>query len=313
MKEEIFISGRNLPNIDPHLHIWHWPIALDLFMGGLAAGILFFAAYYTITGKEKEMPNGLKWSVIVAPFAIIIALICLFFDLKHKLYFWQLYTTFRPESPMSFGSWVLLFITPLSFLWAASYVKELIPSWNWKPAFLNEWLDRFSKLRGLTAWPLLILAVSLGIYTGILLSAFNARPLWNTSLLGPMFLVYGMTTGAALILWFTKEAGQQKLFSKILLALIAIDIFFIIHLFMGFLAGPAVQVEAAELFITGEYALPFWGFVVLLGLLIPALMELLYLRGFKVPATIPVALILIGGFLFRYLLVEAGEMTRYLY
>ena len=39
MQEEIFISGRNIPKIDPNLEIWHFPIALYLFLGGLAAGI----------------------------------------------------------------------------------------------------------------------------------------------------------------------------------------------------------------------------------------------------------------------------------
>ncbi len=51
MKEELFVSGRNIPHIDPNLNIWHWPIGLYLFLGGLAAGILFFSSIYTILGK----------------------------------------------------------------------------------------------------------------------------------------------------------------------------------------------------------------------------------------------------------------------
>ena len=54
MNEELIISGRNIPGIDPHLHVWHWPIALDLFMGGLAAGILFFTAWYVIADKPMR-------------------------------------------------------------------------------------------------------------------------------------------------------------------------------------------------------------------------------------------------------------------
>lgn len=54
MKEEFFVSGRNIPNIDPSLHIWHWQIPAYLFLGGLAAGILFFAGLYTVLGKEKR-------------------------------------------------------------------------------------------------------------------------------------------------------------------------------------------------------------------------------------------------------------------
>ncbi|MCK7535185.1 MAG: hypothetical protein MZV63_31475 [Marinilabiliales bacterium] len=53
MKEEIIISGRMNPMVDPHLHIWHWPIPLYLFLGGLAAGVLFFAALYYHHGQGK--------------------------------------------------------------------------------------------------------------------------------------------------------------------------------------------------------------------------------------------------------------------
>src|SRR5210317_669182 len=129
MKEELIISGRMNPNIDPVLHIWHWHIPVYLFLGGLAAGILFFAALYTIMGREKEMPTAVKWATFLVPPALVLGLMALFFDLKHQLYFWQLYTTVRIESPMSWGAWVLMFITPLSMLWAASYIKEAIPTW----------------------------------------------------------------------------------------------------------------------------------------------------------------------------------------
>ena len=32
MQEEIFISGRNIPHIDPSLEVWHFPISLYLFL-----------------------------------------------------------------------------------------------------------------------------------------------------------------------------------------------------------------------------------------------------------------------------------------
>jgi formate-dependent nitrite reductase membrane component NrfD len=47
MREEIIVSGRMNHLIDPQLHIWHWHIPLYLFLGGLAAGILFFAARFS--------------------------------------------------------------------------------------------------------------------------------------------------------------------------------------------------------------------------------------------------------------------------
>lgn len=313
MKEELFVSGRNIPNIDPVLNIWHWQIPIYLFLGGLAAGILIFASVFTILGKEEKMQATVKKAPMIVPFALMIGLFMLFLDLKHKLWFWQLYTTVRYQSPMSWGAWVLMAITPLSILWAASYVRELFPKWNWKYSILKKLEKLVIANRKLIAWPMGVLGVILGIYTGILLSAFNARPLWNTSILGPLFLVSGMSTGAASIMLMSKDHKERKIIGRIDILLIVIELFFIVHLFMGFLAGSEAQINAANLFLGGKFTAPFFAFVVILGLIFPATLEALELKGFKLPVLIPAVLILIGGLIFRFLMVEAGQITRYLY
>lgn len=313
MKEELLISGRMNPNIDPYLNIWHWQIPVYLFLGGLAAGILFFAALYTILGKEKEMPTTVKWATFLVPGALVLGLFALFLDLKHKLFFWQLYTTVKLESPMSWGAWVLMIITPLSFIWAASYLKEAIPGWSWKFRWIETFESWVIKNRKGLSWVMIVLAVILGIYTGILLSAFNARPLWNTSILGPLFLVSGMSTGVAAIMWMSKDHYERRTMSKIDLLLIAIELFFITHLFMGFMASTEVQIEAAQLFLGGPFTVSFWSLVVVLGLVFPAILEIMELRGYRIPISIPAFLILFGGLAFRFIMVEAGQITRYLY
>lgn len=313
MKEELFVSGRNIPNIDPYLNIWHWEIPSYLFLGGLAAGILFFAGVFTIMGKENKMSATVKKAPMIVPFALIIGLFMLFLDLKHKLYFWQLYTTIRLESPMGWGAWVLMIMTPISIIWSASYVRELFPKWDWKFKFLYTFEAWVIRNRKIIAWPMAIYAVILGIYTGILLSAFNARPLWNTSILGPLFLVSGMSTGAAVIMLMSKDHKERKIIGRIDILLIIIELFFIIHMFMGFLAGSEVQINAANLFLGGKFTAPFFAFVVILGLLFPALLEILELKGYKVPIYVPAILVLLGGLIFRFLIVEAGQITRYLY
>jgi len=313
MKEELFVSGRNIPNIDPYLHIWHWQIPIYLFLGGLAAGILFLAAVYTIIGKEKEMQATVKWAPFIVPFALIIGLFMLFLDLKHKLYFWQLYTTIRLESPMGWGAWVLMIMTPISIIWSASYIREVFPNWDWKFKFLYTFEAWVIKNRWFIAWPMAIYAVILGIYTGILLSAFNARPLWNTTILGPLFLVSGMSTGAACIILMSKNHEERRLIGRLDLLFIAVELFFIVHMIMGFLAGSEVQIQAAQLFLGGEFTVSFFVFVILLGLLLPAVLEVLELIGYKVPIVIPAILVLLGGLIFRFIMVEAGQITRYLY
>ena len=313
MQEEIFVSGRNIPNIDPSLEVWHWPISVYLFLGGLAAGLLFFAALITIMGKDKEYPAAVKFASIVSPIALTLGLLALFYDLTHKLYFWRLYTTIRIESPMSWGAWALLIITPLSFLWVISYYTELFPKYKLNYKFLDTFETYLKKNRKNMAYALLPLSIILGIYTGILLSAFNARPLWNNPILGPLFLISGLSTGAATIILLAKSAKEKHLFSKIDLGLIVIELGLIIHMIMGMYAGSEVQLEAMQLLIGGEFTLMFFGFVIILGLIVPGIMELLELRGFKIPVAVPAILILIGGLVLRFVMVEAGQITRYLY
>lgn len=313
MREELIISGRNNPLIDPQLHVWHWEIPTYLFLGGLAAGLMFFAALYTIRNKEEEYKTAVRIAPILAPIALMLGLVALFLDLHHKLYFWRLYTTIRLESPMSWGAWTLMVVTPISFIWTALHIKEIFPRWDWKFEVVEELIEFFRKQKKTIAWIMLISSAILGIYTGILFSAFNARPLWNTSILGPLFLASGLSAGAAVVIWMSKNNAERKRFAQLDLMIIGIELFLIIHMFMGFLASTQVQIDAANLFLGGAYTAPFWGFVVILGLIVPAILEGLKLKGYKIPVAIPVVLILFGSVMLRFIIAYAGQASRWLY
>jgi len=313
MKEEVIVSGRMNPLVDPHLNIWHWPIPLYLFLGGMAAGILFFAALYYLKGKEYEYRVTVRIAPLLTPLLLVTGLIALFIDLRHKFYFWQLYTNIKLQSPMSWGAWTLMVITPASFIWSALHIRDVIPSWNWKYKWLI-WLEGFfNRYKKILAWVILLYALILGVYTGILLSAFNARPLWNTSILGPLFLASGLSTGAATIILMSKNSEEREYFLKIDLVIIAVELFLIVHMFMGFLASTQVQIEAARMFLGGEYTAQFWIFAVILGMIIPALLEIMELRRFHIPSVIPSLLVLFGSLMLRLIIVYAGQMSRWLY
>ena len=82
---------------------------------------------------------------------------------------------------------------------------------------------------------------------------------------------------------------------------------------MGMYAGSQVQIEASHLLMGGEFTVSFWVFVIIFGLAFPAILEIFELIGFKVPAFAPALLVLIGGLIFRFIMVDAGQITRYLY
>lgn len=313
MREELIISGRNIPNIDPHLNIWHWPIPLYLFLGGLAAGLLFFAALYTIMGKQDKVPTAIKYGPFIAFIAIVIGLGALFYDLTHKLYFWRLYTTIRLESPMGWGAWTLLIVSALNVLWCAIYIKTIFPNWDWKYNWIKEIIKFSEKHIKVLAWILIIYATILGIYTGILLSAFNARPLWNTSILGPLFLASGLSAGAAMLMIVSKSHIERTLFAKVDLIIIGIELFIIIHMIMGFRASTQVQIDASNLLLGGDWTFLFWGFVVFIGMIIPAILETLELFGKKIPVLLPSLMVLFGSAALRFIIVFAGQESRWLY
>ena len=313
MREEIITSGRMNHLIDPQLHIWHWQIPLYLFLGGLAAGIMFFAAFYTIKGKTDKFQTTVRIAPFIAAIALVLGLLALFLDLKHKLFFWRLYTTFRIDSPMSWGAWVLMAITPITFIWCALNINVLFPKWNWKFQWIKDILAFVKKHIISISWITLLLSIILGIYTGILFSAFNARPLWNTSILGPLFLSSGLSAGAAAIILMSKSHYERKTLAKIDLIIIGIELFLIIHMFMGFLASTQVQIDAANLFLGGPYTAAFWVFVVTLGLVIPLLLESLELRGYKMPVFIAPSLVLFGSLMLRFIIAYAGQESSWLY
>jgi protein NrfD len=313
MREELITSGRLNDAIDPQLHIWQWEIPLYLFLGGLAAGILFFAGLYTIMGKEKQYPTAIQKTPLIVPFLLVLGLAALFIDLNHKLFFWRLYTVIRLQSPMSWGAWVLMVVTPVSFIWAAIHLKTNFPSWKWPYTWLEVIEEFFIKYKKALAWVMVIYSLILGIYTGILFSAFNARPLWNTSILGPLFLTSGLSTGAALNIIMSKGKEERDSFSRIDLMLIGIELFLIIHIFMGFLASTQVQIDAANLFLGGPYTAPFWILVVFFGMILPGVLEFLELRNVHIPIVIPAVLVIFGGILFRFIWTFAGQSSRWLY
>lgn len=329
MEESLLATTREIHGLYPHVDIWGFPISAYLYLGGLAAGILLFAAIYYLRGKADEMPFTVKIAPIFTFLIIMVGMILLIYDIHHKLYVWQLFLTFRIESPMSWGAWTLVGVSIFSLLWPLSYlddIEEYLHERGWRrldgitkiirnlehhwviPRFI---ILTFRKNRKAFAYILLVLSVILGMYTGILLSAFNAHPLWNNSILGPLFLVSGVSTGSAFIMWLSNNKKERLLMSTIDMVLIAVELFFIIHMVMGMNAGPEAYQQAAGLFLGGEFTVLFWGAFVGLGLVLPFILELMEIKGYHIHPAVPALLVLAGGLLFRIIMVEAGQISEY--
>jgi formate-dependent nitrite reductase membrane component NrfD len=313
MMEEILITARANPKVDPVLAIWNWEIPIYLFVGGLTAGILFFAGLMILLGRQQQAWFATRRLPLLAPIVLSLGMLMLFLDLEHKLWVWRFYTSFQPTSPMSWGSWVLIFVYPASLLLILSYLREGYPAL----AALLQRLPLGGRLMDLSedwrrpvAWASLLLGVFLGIYTGVLLSAFNARPFWNTAMLGPLFLVSGLSTAAAAAVLGGRKTNEGHFFTRIDIGLIILELVIIALLLINLATGGARQLQALSYIMGGDYTLIFWVGFVGLGLLLPLVLEGLSLKRSSALVTLlPPLLILAGGYLLRDITVDVGQQT----
>ncbi len=325
MTEITITTNKLVHTVGSSMEIWGWEVPVYLFLGGLTAGILIVAAWMIWKDKDKEYPFATNQIILAAPVLISLGMFALFLDLEHKLYVWRFYTAFRITSVMSWGAWILVLIYPFSILLILGTFKRGFP----KPYDLFFQMLDHSMLRALkpfALWTLdfaeshkkliakatLPVGILLGIYTGILLSTFSARPFWNSAILGPLFLISGLSTGVALILLFSNNKSEKRFFTKIDLGLIGIEMVLLLLFVIGMLTSTEVHQEAVKLILGGPLTPVFWVLIFSIGLSLPAILELLEIKGHHIPSALAASLVLIGGLALRFVIVKAGQISSWL-
>ncbi|MBT4792925.1 MAG: polysulfide reductase NrfD [Halobacteriovoraceae bacterium] len=313
-REIIITSNKHNHLIEPQLHIWGWEVPVYLFFGGLAAGIILVTAMAIIYDKKKELPYSYNKLVIFAPTLLSVGMLALFMDLEYKLHVFRFYTTFQITSPMSWGSWILMIFYPASILLTLGTIKE---GWPKVYQLIKEisyvnLLVTFSEKNLLkVAYIAIPIGSALGVYTGILLSAYVARPFWNSSLIGPIFLVSGISTGLALVLLLTKDKYEHHFISKIDFGLIILEVCLVGLFIISMLSSSEKSLESIQLILGGELTTQFWVFFIGVGLLTPLILEFIELKGKYVPKKLPALLVLFGGLMFRFVMVSGGQISTW--
>ena len=304
-------NNRGNPLIDPSLHVWHYEVPAYLFLGGVVAGVMILTGLWFLWKPDANRSRGLSLVLWASPILLSLGMFFLWLDLERPWNAFRFYLVLKPTSPMSWGSWILLAIYPASVLLA----------WVGTPADLREKLVGRLPLRGridaVGRWAtdkqslLAVLNVTfgalLGIYTGLLLGTMAARPLWNSAILGPLFLVSGLSTGAAFMLLYKLADDERALLSRIDMGLIVVELGLIAIWFIGLASGGAAAREAVALFFGGPFTAAFWTLVVALGLVTPLMGEWIELRHRIVPGRVTAVLVLVGGFALRWIVVYAGQ------
>jgi formate-dependent nitrite reductase membrane component NrfD len=307
--------------IDPFLHVWGWQIPIYLFLGGWVAGMMIIVGVFLHRHRKDTCVCAVLpgLSVVLLSFGML----ALFLDLEHKAYVWRLYTTFRVRSPMSWGAWILAFVYPaLAAAWLVRppmFVRDLAEALRGTRAGsglggvcrLSDALQARPRAIRLIAAANIALGVALGIYTGVLLSGLGARPFWSSALLGPLFLLSGLSSAAAFTHLVARDAGERELLARADNVFLAVE-FVVIALFLvGLMSASQAHADAARLVLGGPFTAVFWVGVVGLGILFPLLIQPLALTHRLAHTPLAPLFVLGGGLLLRFVFVAAGQYSHW--
>jgi len=296
-----------------------WPLLIDVyfFLAGVAGGAFVIATIANLLDSQRYR-EVVRVGYYVALLAIIPAPILLVVDLGLPTRFLHMLMVSKPStaigmdaitvgpfhlkpfSPMNVGAWALMIFSACAFLAA---------------------LDAFIEQRGGRGLPALRLVVGIigGIfgffiaaYPGVLLGA-TARPLFiNAHWLGALFLAVGASTGGAaiaLILSLTGSPARDALSRVMRVTAFALAIQLLaLVLFIVTVSGTgsAGLSKALGQLLSGPYSVTFWLGAVVVGLLAPLALQLM---GKATPgmAALVSVLVLVGGFVVKYVIIAAGQ------
>ncbi len=296
---------------------WGIMLAGYLFLGGLAGGAYVVGALADLF-KNEDYDVESKSGTYISLISIIVGLVLLVLDLKRfqvaPLGILNAYRRF-PNSILTVGTWVITVFTVVSLLTTVLWLLNG-----------NKLVRKILEVIGI------LLGLSTMAYTGLLLSFSRGSPFWSNPYLPWTFVISGMLTGLAVSLFmipiiaifmprafrdFQALFEQRSKFSEMLgrsqryvTVLILIELgLVIIEIATGHQTG---------ILLTGSgISLAFYAYL-LLGLIVPLGISY-YMEKLKsgvndgsmiMFSMSGYALVLIGGFLLRYVILTAGQLVH---
>ncbi len=319
---EITVTGLNAIT-SPHLHVWDWRVSLYLFLGGLSAGLAMMNSVLHVR-KGGQLAEGDKAAImapIYVPIILTIGMFFIFLDLESKLHVFWFYLTIQPFSPMSWGSWGLLVFYPVSILYALAMFPEnkrnLLMFRQLQE--LSSWLSRYKLHLAAINFGM---GVFIGIYTGVLLSAYVARPLWNSALLPVIFLTSAMSAGAAFMIIIASQKKVKLFFTKVEIWMILAEMVMLPLFFYGQYIASDAQRESIMPFFTFNHEYFWYGLAMLfLVWILPAALVMKYMEiteehGDELTSAalfkmhLSALMVLAGGLVIRLSFVYAGQLSH---
>ena len=281
---------------------WGWMIVLYIFLAGLGGGTFLFSFILLVMEKYESVA---KIGALAGPLVVLFASILLLFDLGSPVKAYRLFTTQKTlmSSWMTRGAWILTAFIILGLAYA-------LPAYN-----LFKWLP-WSQISG---WgrglgiAACLLSIIVPVYPGLLLGVIKSIPLWNTSVLPPIFFLSGLDTGIAVLVLLSiflpaaiDVAGFHLLGTTdivlIILLLVALFAYIEIMRQSSTTAAASIRLLKTPLFIGGA---------VIAGLILPLALLIISvsisgIQTIRIIDGITGVLILAGALLLRLSVVTSG-------
>ncbi|WP_251211991.1 NrfD/PsrC family molybdoenzyme membrane anchor subunit [Adlercreutzia murintestinalis] len=298
-------------------HFWKWPIPVYLFLGGLGGGIFCLAAILTLfvfPGVEA-VPQALAWPGFISILCLGFGCLMLVADLGQPMVFYRAFV--KSTSVLAWGARLLTVCMIFGLLWFVSYIP-----WEW----FRPIADFFVFFRPLNIAIAGIAGTCIMLYTGIFLSTLKAHAFWATPALPVLFTISALSTACAAIAlsigWWPADTSIQSAAGLAVLEysaeashilhlvdviLVVCEIVVLLVMVLSFLgAGNKTANKVGHKWVHGSYALAFWGGMMVMGLGLPEFMYI-FMDGTVASTTIAPILVLCGGCLLRFMVVNSDE------
>jgi molybdopterin-containing oxidoreductase family membrane subunit len=278
---------------------WGLQIAMAIYYIGLSAGSLVVSGLYGIFGKMEYKPFA-RIAAYLAMLFLIAGLLSIFTDQgRIDRMMVQPFTHFNPTSMFTLNPWLYMghITICIIYLWALFKEKGAI-----------------TKVASLT-----VVLWAIGTHTGTgAIFALAPRELYSSPLLPPSFVAAALASGAALMILVMVglfRATRRHLDDEIVVwlgrrllpvfLLSALYLMLIENLHRVYQAGSH---EAGMYFLAGGFhSVLFWGGLVLMGSVVPAILLFIRRTGTSIPWLVfSSTLVVVGIFCERILIVIPG-------
>jgi formate-dependent nitrite reductase membrane component NrfD len=290
-----------------------------LFMAGMGAGAYLTAMAAELYNKIIFYPL-VRAGLLLSGLLVAAGTLFLVADLgAGRAEPWRLFWLFsNPTSPMSWGVWVLSPFIPVALILGWLEVDWLNPPWRivqWARGLAVRWRTRLMQIGAL-------LAMTIAIYTGLLLGVVHGVPLWNTSILPMLFFVSALSTGLAACVVLSQVtavhaehdgvhlARSYFYINQIHSALIVVETIFIFCWLFIVANGSMTAAQSVGLLLFGQLSPFFWIGIVFFGIVDPLLIYIYEVVWGKPLAPhwvlISDSSVILGGLVLRYLVIAAA-------